>query len=216
MIKTGKVWERVNQLLKSGTSGYQSDTEFTNDMASTMYDILNQLSDQYELDNRISDYMNKTGLAVPFEVTTPISGKVTFPENHYRTLSILMKDTDSSKEYPFKKINANERGMYSTSPIRGFSAEKKRFGYYFTTGGLITLPEAVNKVVLTYCKKPVEPVLILTSDDDDYQVVGTGTVDIDLPDNLFNLFCYKMLESASVEMKERAALEYSQLGISKQ
>lgn len=217
MIETAKVRERVNQLTKSGTSGYQTAPEFNGGMSSTLLNIISQLCADYELDNRISDYMNKTGLAVPLTTTTQANGFLAFPENHFRTLSILKKDTiGGADEYPFKKINANERGMYSTSPIRAFSAEKKRFGYYFTTEGLMTLPAGLNPVVLTYCKRPVDPVLVLEFDDNDYEVVDPSTTNIDLPENLFNLFCYKMLENASVEMKERALTEYAMLGIQKE
>lgn len=214
MISNAKVYQRVNQLLKSGTSGYQNADEYNNDSYATLLDILNVLCDNYEKNEKISDLLNKDGHIVSDSVTTNSAGFYTFPANHYRTFNI--KKPDGIIEYPVKKINTNEVGMYLTSPVRAFNAAKNIYGYYMSNGGINVLPAAITTVKLTYCKKPIVPNLVLTYDGNDYETVGAGTTDIGLPENLFNLFCYKMLESASVEMKERLTMEYATMGINRE
>ncbi len=103
--------------------------------------------------------------------------------------------------------------MTETSPIRGASEAKNIYKYFVVNGGFQLLPRASYPVVFTYCILPDMPVLELVSDDNDFQVVGPATTDIKLPENLFNLFCYKMVERAGVEMKDQISLQYSQLGI---
>lgn len=213
MILTANVWQRVNQLLKSGTSGYQSALEFSNDLYSVLLEILTDLCDSYEANEKVSDLMNKSGLIVTATLTSNSSGIVSFPEDHYRTFNL--KTDVSGLLYPLHKINTNEEAMTMSSPIRAFNASNNFYGYCMENGAIKILPISSRPIRLTYCKKPATPVLELVMDNDDYETVGGGTIDIDLPENLFNLFCYKMLERAAVEMKEQIGLEYSQLGINK-
>lgn len=214
MIANAKVYQRVNQLLKSGTSGYQNMAEYNNDAWAALIDILNVLCDNYEKNEKVSDMLNKNGHIISPPFSTNSAGFYAFPNDHYRTFNVKL--TSGAMEYPVKKINTNEVAMYLTSPIRAFDASKKLYGYYMSDGGLNVLPAAVGTFKITYCKKPIAPILVLTSDDDDYETVGAGTTDINLPENLFNLFCYRMLESASVEMKERLTMEYAAMGINRE
>lgn len=211
MISTAKVFQRVSQLLKTGTSGYTSDEEFSSDLVSTKIDIQNLLCDNYEKNQKITDLMNKDGMIKTLVTNTASDGTLSFPEDHYRSFNFTV--TDADRDLPVIKIGTNERGMYSTSPIRQFSAQKKRYGYYVADSKFHIQPVGVVPVKFVYAVKIDNPVLELTSDENDFQVVGPGTVDIDLPENLFNLFVYKMLERAGMEQKESLAMEYSQLGI---
>ena len=214
MISTAKVYQRVNQMLKSGTSGYQSSDEFNSDMYSTFLDILNTLCNNYEKNGNVTDLMNKEGLIVSLAITTEIDGTFEFNEDHYRTFPIMVPS--SPINIPVRKINTNSVGMSETSPIRGFDASKKRYGYYLTNGKFQLLPRAETDIIFTYCIRPEIPVLVLTVDDDDYEVVDAATTDIKLPENLFNLFCYEMMVRAGQEMKEQASQQYALMGINKE
>lgn len=201
--------------MKSGTSGYQNDTEWTNDALSTYLDILTILCNNYEKNGNITDLLNKEGLIVSIDITPSDTGffPYTIPEeDHFRTFPLMIKGED--RNYPVHKINTNEVAMTETSPIRGASEAKNIYKYFVVNGGFQLLPRSSYAVVFTYCILPEMPVLELVSDDNDYQIVGPGTKDIKLPMNLFNLFCYKMVERAGLEMKSEVALQYSQLGIS--
>lgn len=214
MISTAAVYQRVSQLLKAGTSGYGSDVEFTNDMYSTFLDILNTLCDNVEMNEKVSDMLSKEGLLVTTAITTSATGTFPYPTGHYRSYPIWK--VGANINYPVTKININEVAMYETSPIRKADASKNLYRWYLTNGIGNIMPKAATPIMFSYVIKPAMPVLVLTLDDNDYEAVGAGTTDIKLPENLFNLFVYKMLERMSVEQKENIALEYSQLGISKE
>lgn len=214
MISTAKVWERVNLLLKSGTSGYQTAAEFNSDMYSTLLRIITVLCDNYETNEKVSDLITKDGLLVEVALATNSSGFITFPNNHFRTATLLAVD-GSGNEFETTKIRSNEKGGYLRSSIRKVSYPSG-VKYYFANSGLNTLPKQVTPIKLIYCIKPAMPNLVLTVDPSDYQVVDNSTTNIPLAENLFNLFVYEMVERVSVEMKEQTTMAYAELGISRE
>lgn len=214
MIETAKVYQRVNQILKTGTSGYQSEDEFNSDMYSTLLKILTVCSDNYEKNAKISDMMNKSGLVLSETLTSDAQGIINFPTKHFRSFS--MRYVSGGNEYPMTKISTNEVGMHLTSPIRGFNATKNKFGWYLSDGVINVLPKSAVSVKFTYCNTPDIPVLVLTANADDYETIDASTTDIELPENLFNLFVYEMVNRAGMEMKEELSMQYSQMGISQE
>lgn len=222
MISTSKLIERVDQLAKAGTSGYSTQDEKNSDIYAVQYEVLGLLCDNYENNQKVSDAL--INHIIFANITTDSNGVVGFGSSgsddtvsdYYRTLSILLGHLGSS-QYPTTKVNINEIGMYKTSPIRKKVLANNNVGYYFAEGDIIMLPETEMDICLIYCKKPELAQIVYTAsedDDNDYLVVDElETIDIDFPENLFNLFAYLLLEKRGIEMKDQLLLELSNLGI---
>lgn len=221
MISTAKLWERLESLSKSGTSGYFTQAEFNSNLYSVQYAILSVLCDNYESNQKESDFLRNH--LVSYSGTTQASGKAlssdidTLLSNYYRCLNVSY--VSGGTKYPAYKIALNESDMYRTSPIRKADLSKQRVVYYFTDNNIQFLPESSFSFALTYCKKPVDARIAFTTqetEDNDYLVIDAlNTVDIAFPEGLFNLFVYYMLEAMGIEMKESLLTEYSQLGINR-
>lgn len=222
MISISKLIDSVNQLAKNGTSGYTTEKEWNDAIYSLQYEVLSILCDNYENNQKVSDYLinhirineitaNTNG---HLEIDLYSSGSDLEDGGYYRTLSILLNGI-----YPATKVNINEVGMYLTSPIRKFDIAKNRVGYYFAEGDIMMLPKESMSVTHFYCKKPDLAKIAYTEvsdEDNDYLTVDElETIDIDFPEGLFNLFLYLLLEKLGIEMKEQLLTEYSQLGLSR-
>lgn len=220
MISTAKIWERINQLAKSGTSGYQNEEEFNNDLYSTQWSVISVLCDNYEKGQKVSDAL--VNHVVIRDVTTDSFGVVNvsesgsdLPDNdYYRTLAVSLI---TDELYPAYKININERSMTQRSPIRKMDLAKNRAGYSFGEGSMLMLPEEEMDIRWVYCKKPAVARLVLTTveaENDDYQVVDEDeTINVDFPESLFNIFVYEMLQRLGVELKEQLISSYAEIGI---
>ena len=225
MISTAQLIARVDQLTKDGTSGYSTQEEKNSDLFAVQYEVLGLLCDNYERNQKVSDSLinhvkfrdivsNSNGV-----LGFSSSGSDDYVDDYYRTLSILLGHTGSAIQYPATKVNINEIAMYKTSPIRKMVLADNRVGYYFADGEIIMLPETQMDVCLVYCKKPALAEIVYTSssdEDNDYlEVDELETIDLEFPENLFNLFTYLLLEKRGIEMKDQLSQEYSQLGITR-
>lgn len=226
MISNGRLWETVNQIAKTTTSGYQSEAEWNRDLYSAKWSVLSLLCDNYENNQKVSDAL-VNHIVVSDETTGPTgvlsigdagSGSDAGDNNYYRTLAVnLLVD---GVEYPGVKVNLNERAMTQISPIRRKSLSTNRVGYSFGESSLLMLPEEEMNIRWYYCKKPSITDLVLEiieTDDSDYQEVDEAlTTDLEFPESLFNIFVYEMLQRLGVEIKDSLAREYAQLGINYQ
>lgn len=224
MIDTAKLIARVDQLAKDGTAGYSTQEEKNSDLYAVQYEVLGMLCDNYERNQKVSDALINH---VKFrDVTSDSNGVLGFNasgsddyiDDYYRTLTIMLGFTGGT-QYPATKVNINEIGMYKTSPIRKMVLADNRVGYYFADGDIIMLPETQMEVCLVYARKPSLAEIVYTTSEDeenDYlEVDYLETIDIEFPENLFNLFTYLLLEKRGIEMKSQIDLEYSQLGITR-
>lgn len=220
MISVEKLYNRLNTLTTTGTSGYFSEDDFNSNLYSVQYAILALLCDNYENNQKVTDSLinhtkEYTGVTLGGGVMFADSVEEII-EDYYRTLAVNYVVVDVI--YPSIKINVNEKGMYLTSQIRKPNLVKGRTLFYFTDRVPKMLPaEAGLDYNLIYACKPTEAKIAFTTqsdDNNDYLVIDSAnTVDIDFPEGLFNLFTYYMLESIGIEQKEQLMQEYSQLGI---
>jgi len=226
MISNGRLWQTVNQIAKSTTSGYQSEEEWNRDLYSVQWSVISLLCDNYENNQKVSDALvnhviisdETTNSFGVLPITGAGSGSDVDGNNYYRTLAVNLVVDDV--EYPATKVNINERATTQTSPIRKMRLDTHRVGYSFGENSLLLLPEDAMNIRWYYCKKPVEATLVLTTvstDDSDYQEVDeTATTDLEFPESLFNIFTYEMLQRLGIEQKDNLITEYSQLGINYQ
>lgn len=221
MISTAKLWERLQALSKSGTSGYFTQDEFNSNLYSAQYSVLSVCCDNYENNSKVSDYLINHIKEV--SVTTVTGGRLyadmeTSLPDYYRSLALNY--ISGGVENPSIKIAVNEEGMYLTSAVRKPDLSKGRTLYVIKGGSPVVLPKQSGlSMNFTYCAKPEEAKIVFTTaedEDNDYLVIdGAETIDINFPEGLFNLFVYYMLEAMGIEQKENLLLEYSQLGLNR-
>jgi hypothetical protein len=222
MITIKSLYDRMNTLTTSGTSGFFTAEDFNSNLYSVQYAVHGLLCDNYENNQKVTDALRNHTLEV--NGTTVAGGKMfatsldTDLEDYYRVLAVNYVDDENV--YPTIKINSNEVGTTMSSPIRKANKAIGRTLFYEVTDNLIMLPkEAGTDYNMIYCRKPSLAKIAFTTestDDNDYLVIDDAeTIDLEYPESLFNLFAYLLLESMGVEMRESLASEYSQLGINR-
>lgn len=215
MIDKAKVWNRVKDLARTVTTGYDNQDEYNSKSYAAELALLEMLSDVYEHNTKASDALD--WLITDASLTSDANGKLTLPTDYVHLATIQY--VSNSVKYPTTKVRTNEVAMYRTSPVRGFDVTKNDIGYYFKAGAAYTLPEQTGlTVVLTYIKKPTFSSIILTevsTDTEDYLDL-TGGVDFGWPEQLFNIIVYLILEQLGVELKEQWLLEFAAYGIQRE
>lgn len=208
------LWNQVQTTAKSGTSGYQSQDEFNNDLATVQLRIANVLCDNYDISQKVEDAL--FGMMVTQTADTTSNGVVETPASYFRLISLWLNT--AGKKYPTNKLQSNEIATYETSYVRKPVLATNNVAYYYLDNKIQMMPEAQMNVTLVYCKTPPQASITLTqvnSDESDY-VTPTVGVELAWSNVLFNLFVYMMLEMLGIEQKENILYEYSQLGIPKE
>ena len=204
MIEIIRLWETVNQLAKTETSGYQNEDEFNNDVKAVQ-DSLMSLSSV--------DGANQSWIDIfdPFAKSESLSinsqGIASKPTDYYRGRT---GEIDGQPCYPIK---VNEKDMFRTSAIRNTVNV-----YYQEDGVLKFLPTRVATCNFSYLRKPLPASIVLTpvsTPDEDYLTPTVGA-DLEWDDNVFNLFVYMMLERLGVEMKDTLSREFANFGIQRE
>lgn len=215
MIDKAKVWNRVRNLARTVTTGYDDQEEYNSKTYAAELSLLEMLTDVYEHNTKASDALD--WLITDVSLTSDSAGKLTLPADYVHLATIQY--VGNGAKYPTTKVRTNEVAMYRTSPVRGFSVAKNDIGYYFKASHIYTIPEqAAINVVLTYIKKPTFSSIVLTevsTGTEDYLSL-TGGVDFGWPEQLFNLIVYLILEQLGVELKEEWLLEFAAYGITRE
>lgn len=214
-IDKTKVYNRVNALAKTGTSGYDDEEEYNSKTYVAELRLVEMLTDVYETNTKASDALN--WLIKDTDIVSGANGLLTLPTDYLHLSTIQLKV--GSNLYPTDKIRTNELGMVRTSPIRGMDLTKNKVGYYFKQGAIYTLPEQASITMrMTYISKPVFSTITLTPATDantDYLTV-TGGSNFGWGEQMFNIIVYLILEQLGVEMKEQWLLEFANFGITKE
>lgn len=200
MIDTKQLWQSVTQLAKAGTSGYQSDLEFNNDLNAVQLELLTDLAPHLEGNQMVRD------LLYPFLESGSIS---TIPDSYYRYVSATI---NGKQVIP---IANNEVDIIKTSPIR--SPEASGISYSYSSGGKVSFltPQGASSGTLTYLRYPADASIafsVISSDDSDLVDVTT-VVPLEWPKSAYNLLLYKMLLRLGVEMKDSLLQEYGSVGV---
>lgn len=204
-----RLWNTVNQMAKTTTSGYQTEEEFNNDLADVQLALITKLAPFYSVNQSVRDLLKPFALS---ETSSATSGVLAYPEDYFRALTARING------YPVYPIATNEKDIIMTSPIRGASTAKNQYYYYQEDGGIKILPAETLSVTLSYLKYPAEAFIVLTpveGDNSDYLEPTVGE-DLEWDENAFNFLLYMMLERLGVEIKDDLAMEWSNLGIQKE
>lgn len=212
MISVVKLYNRQNELIKSGTSGYSDQDEFNNRLYTVQNEIIELLCDNYERNQKVKEALSNHVVSDEFTIAGNSFSK---PDDYLRGFDLWLKRTDGTI-FPATEININEVSMYSTSFVRKPSLEREQAYYYLRGDSYYTLPSLDGiEAELVYCKRPDEALIELTISSNQFgdYIVPTAIEDLDWPEQLFNLFLYSMLEKIGVENKEQLYREYGLLGI---
>lgn len=207
MISIVRLYNTVNQLAKTDTSGYQTEAEFNNDVFAVQEDLMTTFTPLYSVNQTVKDILDFLVKSEPIAISS--SGQANKPTGYYRGL------TGAINGHPCYPIAVNEKDIWNTSPIRKPSVANNIYVYYQENGVLNFLPAQVLTCSFSYIRKPVVASLTLTAvstEDNDF-VTPTAVTDLEWNENVFNLFVYKMLDRLGLEQKESLNLEYSRLGI---
>lgn len=207
MIGIVRLYETVNQLCKTETSGYQTEQEFNNDVAAVQDDLMTTFSPLYSINQTLKDIMDVFVKSVNISINS--NGQADKPDDYYRGLTARING------HPCYPIAVNEKDIWNTSPIRKPSLANNIYVYYQENGVLNFLPSQALTANFSYIRKPSEASIEFTvqdEEDGDY-ITPIAVSDLEWDDNVFNLFVYKMLDRLGMEMKDSLSLEYSRLGI---
>lgn len=202
MISVVRLWNTVNQMAKTETSGYQTQDEFNRDLASVQTALLSVLAPFYSRNQAIQDILS------PFVKGAALSS--TKPTDYFRFISGI------DRGYPIIPINVNQVGDIQISPIR--KPNVKRTYYYFEDKQMKFLASGTPTGTMSYIRYPLASRIVLTpvsGVDNDY-VTPTADGDLEWNEDAFNFFLYMMLEKLGIEMKEQLLQQYANVGLQRE
>lgn len=213
-ISIVQLWNQIQTTAKTATSGYQSDSDFNNDIDAVQKRIANILCDNYENNQKIEDAL--IGFIVSSTNSASSTGIISFPANYFRLISSWVNV--AGKPYPANKIATNQIASYASSYVRNGNASTNDYYISYLDGGIQLWPEVQASVTIAFCRVPPTAMIALTPNstaNSDY-VVPTAVVDLIWSPVVYNLFYYMMLEMLGIEQRENILYEYAQLGIPKE
>lgn len=214
MVDNYFVYNRIRDLSKTGTSGYQSLEQYNGDAKQVTNELARVLSNNYEDNGAVADALVHLLKTVNNAVVSG-GGAVTLPEDYLHLDS--MGTVIAGEKVPFNKIMRKEVDTIMSSGVRKFNVAKKNLGYYKDAGGIQLLPEQSFPLIFRYIRKPADPVLSLVlADDGDYEIIDPNpinTKNFEFGDSVTDLIIYMMLEKLGVQMKEQIVTEYANIGI---
>lgn len=218
MISISAVWNRVNELGKTGTSGYDSQDEFNDKIYSVQLELAEVLADVYEENQKASDAL--APFIIKTDITTLSNGLITKPSDYLHLCTIWL--LRNGNIYPTAKLPVNGTATTLTSPVRGPSLVNNDVAYNFVNDKIQLYPNAIMTVRVIYIKQPdlAKITLIPASNaDSDYLTVDANpanTIDLKWPVSMFNIIVYMVLEKLGIEMKEQLLVEFAMLGIQRE
>lgn len=212
-ISIVRLWKTVNQRARSGTMGFDSGEEFTSKVIDAQTDVFNILVPQWESNENVKSVLSH--LVKPVDVSLTAQGTYVLPDEFARFVRAVVGTV------PTIPIGINEVDIIKSSPIR--SPALGRTSYVYREGNeLKFLPSVSAPATISYIRYPVDPKITLvpvSNEDDDFLEVSNAqgaTVNLEWPDQLFNLFLYLVLEKLGIEMDDQLLVQYANLGISKE
>lgn len=225
MISVVQLYNQVQTTAKSGTTGYQSDDDWNDDLATIQLRIANVLCDNYDKSQKVEDAL--FGLLVTQTQFSSSFGQVSYsnsfgvisnPADYFRLISLWVNAGDNPIPTPASKIASNQISAYATSYVRKPDVSDGNYSYYYLDGAIQMMPMQQLNCTLVYCKVPPRSAITLTptsTDNSDF-VTPTAQADLIWSPVVFNLFYYHMLEMLGIEMRSNILFEYTQLGIPKE
>lgn len=206
-----RLYQFISQTRRSGSSGYESDTEFNANLSLVDEDVYRTLVPFYSKDDRIQKLM------APFLETSELpvtGGYIDIPADFNKYIDTIFGDGDKIV-YP---RNLNEKSRIKSSPIDNPDIDSEEYYCFFEGNRISYLPSDVKECSLVYLRVPVpgEIKFEYEEDEDNDYITPVQVRPIEWPDELFGLFAALMLEKYGFQNRESVAIEYSNLGINRE
>ena len=205
MISVVRLWNTLMQNAKSATAGYQTATEFNNDLASVQTSAMGLLAPKYAANTYIQELLNPFVKSVAIATVKPT-------ECFY----FLGATINGIAAYEITPVQAP---LYSSSPIRNpvtTTDESKKTAFFYQTATTINYIKAGTLAgTMQYLRTPLAATIVLTptsTPDRDY-VTPTMGVDLEWPESAFNLILALMQQKLGLEMKEDLLISMANAGI---
>lgn len=201
MISTVRLWETVMQSAKTGTSGYQSASEFNRDLKSVQTSLMGLLAPKYAVNTMVQE------LLAPFVRSLAIAD--TKPPDCFYFLGGTINGITANPILP------TQDSLYRTSPIRRPSAQNETAYYYLVNDNIQWVYYGAFAGHMEYIKAAPECNIILTpiSEANRDYVVPTADRDLDWPESAFNFLLGMLQMKLGIELKEDLQMQMGQLGI---
>lgn len=215
MVSFKRVYERMGEFAKTGTSGYDDQDAINNRAYSVNLMLAEIMSENYEKNQKATDAVADL---VEIELTSSdIYGQVEKNEEYLHLATVhLIKDEEI---YLTRKLAVNAVAATLASSVRKPDYANNEVCYSFQERIIQMYPKMEMDLEVIYIRKPNTPFIALTpvdSENSDFLVVDEGnTVDFEWPESMFNLIVYMMLDQLGIEMKEQLLFEYATFGISR-
>ena len=211
MISIIKFYNTAMDLLRSVTTGDVELSSFIDTTNQEQVNVQKTLANFYEENQAVKDILR---LHVKSQLSSTNSGGLlAFQTDYVRFLAVL--DVNGRTAYP---INVNEVSTIVASKIRTPNISKGNIFYYQQNAAVNFLPATTLQVLYNYLKKPTLCALVGTptsSSDNDYLTLS-GAVDLDWPDEAFDLLLYSVLKKLGFSLKDELTMQFAQLNISEQ
>lgn len=210
MISVVELYNSTEQLMKSGTAGYTTQSEWNNILSAVQRQLMEYLFPFFENNTQVQDALAPFVKSVAAASVT--SSGLAKPTGYAHFLSA------SIGGYPVFPIKSNSETIINHLSIRQPSVTNKLYYYYMEDDKIKFLPSVTHSVAYTYIRQPATASIVLTavsSDDDDYITASMGS-DLEWPSTMFNLILYMMLERLGLEQKEQLTMQFANLGIQKE
>lgn len=194
----------ITFLTGKGQTGYHSPEEIDEAVHESSLNIFNQLVDQFEKTNAISDDLSPFMIG-PFAITLNGSGQVTKPADYKHWIAL----TEGTAGYPIDVVDhgmlAGRRNDPLCPPATGYAI----CAFYNTL--IQFYPTTISNVKITYFKTPVKPEWAYTIVSDRFVYNDTDSVDIEWKENRHPELRAKSLEYLGINLREADLVQFSQM-----
>lgn len=211
MISIVKFYNTAMNLLRSGTTGDIELGAFIDTTNQEQVNVQKTLVNFYEENQAVKDLLKQ--YIKSQSSATNSGGLLTFQADYVRFLAVL--DVNGKPAYP---INVNEVSTIAASKIRTPNVAKGNIFYYQQNGSMNFMPAMTLQVLYNYLRKPNLCALVgtpVSTPDNDYLNL-TGAVDLEWPDEAFDLLLYSVLKKLGFSLKDELTMQFAQLNISEQ
>lgn len=211
MISIIKLYNSSLDIIRGGTTGQIDTQRFVNVANEVQISLQRLFVDVFEENQAVKDAL--INHIVTKLTTTNNLGVLPLEANYVRFLSVI-----KANDKPAYPINVNEVSTMNDSYIRSPNIAKGRIYFYQNNGYISFLPATIINILYNYLKKPTPCALIgtpISTANSDY-LTFSGAVDLDWPEELFDMFLYSILKKLGFELKDELTTQFAQMNISQE
>jgi hypothetical protein len=212
MINIDSLYKSVQHFANKEQRGFISPSQFNDFVNRAVMESFMQKSQVFQSTQKISDDLRPFIKRVPLDVNS--EGQVLYPEDYVHLSSIkYVKVTQVGKQTIKKPIELfplddNELGYRLNSRIVEPTKDYPVMVYY--DGFIQVYPIDLQRVEITYLRKPVEAVWAFTIVNGRPAYDAANSVDVEFPFEVYNELMVKILSYVGINLREAALVQYAE------